>query len=61
MINELLSYLTLKLFSVQLIPDPAGCTPDLATGFLPSHGSDLRLRLLMLNIRYMPGRPLAAV
>lgn len=40
MLNEPLPYLILKLFSVQLIPDPAGCTPDLAMGFLPSHGSD---------------------
>lgn len=56
MINEPLPYLVLKLFSVQLIPGPAGCTPDLVMGFLPSHGSDSQQ-----NTSYMLGHPPAAV
>lgn len=59
--NEPLPYLILKLFSVQLIPDPAGYTPDLAMGFLPSHGSEFRLKFPILNISCMLGHPLAVV
>lgn len=61
MINEPLPYPILKPFSVQLIPDPTGCSPDLSMGFLPSHGSELRLKFLTPNISNMLGRPLAVV